>query len=145
LLVGIIAVSVFTVLAYGISLLLSRDQVNQFQLDLYRSASAASWLPWLLLTVVVVAPIGEETLFRGFLFRGWHRSDKDAWAVIIVIALLWALIHLQYDLYDMAQVFAYGLLLGWLRWKTGSTILTILLHGLINFGGLVETFIAVHQ
>jgi membrane protease YdiL (CAAX protease family) len=32
-----------------------------------------------------VAPIGEETLFRGFLFRGWHRSDKDAWAVIIVI------------------------------------------------------------
>jgi membrane protease YdiL (CAAX protease family) len=98
-----------------------------------------------LLTVVVVAPIGEEILFRGFLFRGWHRSDKDAWAVIIVIALLWALIHLQYDLYDMAQVFAYGLLLGWLRWKTGSTILTILLHGLINFGGLFETYIEVHQ
>jgi uncharacterized protein len=144
-LVGIIAITVFTVFAGGISSLLSRDPVNQFQLDLYRTASAAGWLPWLLLTVVVVAPIGEEILFRGFLFRGWHRSDKDAWAVIIVIALLWALIHLQYDLYDMAQVFAYGLLLGWLRWKTGSTILTILLHGLINFGGLFETYIEVHQ
>ena len=143
--VGIIAVLVFIVLADGISWLLGRDLVTQFQLDLYRTASAAGWLPWLLLTVVVVAPIGEETLFRGFLFRGWHRSAHDAWAVIIVIALLWALIHLQYDLYNMAQVFAYGLLLGWLRWVTGSTILTILLHGLINFEGLFETFIAVHQ
>ena len=143
--VGIIAVLVFIVLADGISWLLGRDLVTQFQLDMYRTASAAGWLPWLLLTVVVVAPIGEETLFRGFLFRGWHRSANDAWAVIIVTALLWALIHLQYDLYNMAQVFAYGLLLGWLRWVTGSTILTILLHGLINFGGLFETFIAVHQ
>ena len=108
--VGIIAVLVFMVLADVISWLLGRDLVTQFQLDLYRTASAAGWLPWLLLTVVVVAPIGEETLFRGFLFRGWHRSAHDAWAVIIVIALLWALIHLQYDLYNMAQVFAYGLL-----------------------------------
>jgi membrane protease YdiL (CAAX protease family) len=32
-----------------------------------------------------------------------------------MIALLWALIHLQYDLYNMAQVFGYGLVLGWLR------------------------------
>ena len=122
-----------------------RDLVTQFQHDLYRTASAAGWLPWLLLTIVVVAPIGEEILFRGFLFRGWHRSAHDAWGVIIVIALLWALIHLQYDLYNMTQVFAYGLVLGWLRWVTGSTILTILLHGLINFEGLFETFIAVYQ
>lgn len=143
--VGIIAVLVFMVLADVLSWLLGRDLVTQFQLDLYRTASAAGWLPWLLLTVVVVAPIGEETLFRGFLFRGWHRSAHDAWAVIIVIALLWALIHLQYDLYNMAQVFAYGLLLGWLRWVTGSTILTILLHGMINFEGMFETFIAIHQ
>jgi CAAX protease family protein len=137
-LVGIIAVLVFMVLADVLSWLLGRDLVTQFQLDLYRTASAAGWLPWLLLTVVVVAPIGEETLFRGFLFRGWHRSAKDAWAVIIVTALLWALIHLQYDLYNMAQVFAYGLLLGWLRWVTGSTILTILLHGLINLGACLK-------
>jgi len=142
--IGIIVVSGFVVLADGTSWLLGRDIVTQFQLDLYRTASAAGWLPLLLLTVVVVAPIGEETLFRGFLFRGWHRSPRDAWAVIIVTALLWAVVHLQYDLYYMAQVFAYGLVLGWFRWATGSTILTILLHGLINFEGMVETFVAVH-
>src|SRR5262249_25099376 len=59
--------------------------------------------PWLWLTVVVVAPIGEETLFRGFPFRGWHRAPRDAWLVIIVTALLWAFVHLQYDLYFIAQ------------------------------------------
>jgi hypothetical protein len=29
----------------------------------------------------------------------------------------------------IAQVFAYGLVLGWFRWLTASTILTMLLHG----------------
>jgi len=142
--IGIIVVSVFIVLIDGISWLSGRDLVTPFQLDMYRTASAAGWLPWLLLTAVVVAPIGEETLFRGFLFRGWHRSNRDAWAVIIVTALLWALVHPQYELYYMAQVLAYGLVLGWLRWVSGSTILTILLHGLINLEGMLETFIALH-
>jgi hypothetical protein len=28
---------------------------------------------------------------------------------------------------------------------SGSTLLTMLLHGLINFEGMVETFIALHR
>ncbi|SRR5712691_4508050 len=118
--------------------------VTQFQLDIYRTASAAGYLPWQWLTAVVVTPIGEETLFRGFLFRGWHRSPRHAWPVIIATALLWAFIHVQYDLYVIAQVFVYGLVLGWFRWVTRSTILAMLLHGLINFEGMLETFIAFH-
>ena len=80
-------------------------------------------------------------MFRGFLFRGWLRSPRDAWPVIVVTALLWALIHVQYDWYVIAQVFTFGLLLGWLRWVTGSTILTMLLHALINLEGMFETFV----
>jgi CAAX protease family protein len=79
--------------------------------------------------LLVVAPIGEEMLFRGFLFRGWHRSLRDAWPAIIVTAALWALIRGQYDLYGIAQIFAYG---------------RVLLHGLINFAGMLETFMAFH-
>jgi membrane protease YdiL (CAAX protease family) len=137
--VGIIAVVVFVLLVDGISWLLGRDIVTQFQLDTYRTASAAGWLPWLLFTVVVMAPIGEETLFRGFLFRGWHRSPRDIWPVIVVTAMLWAVVHLQYDPYGIAQVFACGLVLGWLRWVTGSTILSMLMHGLINFAFIVKS------
>jgi len=142
--VGIIVVLVFIAVADGASWLLRRDIVTQFQSDIYRTARTAGWLPWLVLAVVVVAPIGEETLFRGFLFRGWNRSPSDAWAAIIVTALLWALVHVQYDLYFMGQVFAYGLVLGWFRWVSGSTILTMLLHGLINLDGMLETFLALH-
>jgi membrane protease YdiL (CAAX protease family) len=108
------------------------------------TASATGWLPCCG-SVVVAAPIGEETLFRGFLFRGWHRSPRDAWPAIIVTALLWALIHLQYDIYLIAQVFVYGLVLGWFRWVAGSTTLTMLLHGLVNFEGMLETFMTFHN
>jgi membrane protease YdiL (CAAX protease family) len=142
---GIIAVLIFIVVGDGISWLLGHNIVTQFQLDIYRTASAAGWLPWLLLSIDVVTPIGEETLFRGFLFRGWHRSPRDAWVAIAVTALLWAVIHVQYDLYVIAQVFVCGLVFGWLRWATGSTILTMLLHGLVNCEGMFETFMALRS
>jgi membrane protease YdiL (CAAX protease family) len=76
------------------------------------------------------------------MFRGWHRSPRDAWIAIIVTALLWALSHAQYNLYLISQVFVLGLLLGWFRFKSGSTILTILLHGVLNFEAMLETFVA---
>jgi membrane protease YdiL (CAAX protease family) len=41
----------------------------------------------------------------------------------------------------MAQIFLFGLLLGFMRWASGSTLLTILLHALINLEGMIETWI----
>lgn len=145
LMFGIIAVSIFVVVVDGISWLFGHNIVTQFQLDIYRTASAAGWLPWLWLTIVIVAPIGEETLFRGFLLRGWTRSSRNAWTAIVLTALLWAVIHVQYDLYVIGQVFVYGLILGWYRWTSGSTILSMLLHGLVNCEGMFETFIALRS
>ena len=138
---GIIAVLIFIVVGDGISWLLGHNIVTQFQLDIHRTASAAGWLPWLWLSIVVVTPIGEETLFRGFLFRGWLQQPRDAWAVIVITSLLWAFIHVQYDWYVIAQIFIFGLLLGWMRWASGSTMLTILLHALINTEGMLETLV----
>ncbi len=141
---GIIAVGILTLVSDGVSWLLGHNIVTPFQSEIYRTASTAGWLPWLWLTIVVMTPIGEETLFRGFLFRGWHRSPRDAWAVIGMTALLWAIIHIQYDLYVIGQVFAFGVLLGWFRLVTGSTTLTILLHGLANGEAMLETVLALH-
>jgi len=141
---GIAAIAAAIAAGNALSWLLGRNIVTAFQNDIYRTASEVGWLPWiwLWLAVVVATPIGEETLFRGFLYRGWLRSPRDAWPVIVITALLWALTHLQYDWYVTGQVFAMGLLLGWMRWCTGSTVLTMLLHGLINFEGMLETFVA---
>ena len=124
-----------------LSWLLGRNLVTPFQLDIYTTASAGGWLLWLWLAIVVFTPLGEEILFRGFLFRGWMHGPRDAWPVIIITSLLWALIHVQYDWYVIGQIFIFGMLLGWMRWATGSVILTIVLHALINAEGMFETFV----
>jgi len=142
---GIAALVVVVLAGNALSWLLGRPIVTPFQVDIYTTASTSGWLLWLWLAVVVVTPIGEEILFRGFLFRGLLRSPRDVWPVIVVSSLLWALIHVQYDWYVIGQVFAFGLLLGWIRWASGSTILAILLHALINTEGMIETFVALNR
>jgi membrane protease YdiL (CAAX protease family) len=141
---GVAAVAVLIITGDTLTWLLGNDIVTSFQSDIFRTAEAAGFLPMLLLliAVVVLTPIGEETLFRGFLYRGWLQSPREAWAVIVVTALLWSIIHVQYDWFVISQIFISGLLLGWMRWCTGSTILTILLHALINSEGMLETFVA---
>jgi len=144
---GIALTVALIVVGNVISWLLGHLIVTPFQLDIYRTASAAGFLPLLMLwlAVVVVTPVGEETLFRGFLFRGWLRAPRDAWPVILITAFLWAIVHVQYDVYVIAQVFVFGVMLGWLRWATGSTILTMVLHAMINFEGMLETVVSLHH
>lgn len=140
---GVAAVIALIVAANMVSWLIGRGIITQFQSDIYRTAADAGALPlfWLWIAVVVITPIGEETLFRGFLFRGWLHTQRDAWPVIVLTALMFALVHIQYDWYVIGQVFTFGLLLGWMRWASGSTVLTMLLHGLINLEGLLETVV----
>ncbi|HVZ54804.1 MAG TPA: CPBP family intramembrane glutamic endopeptidase [Pseudolabrys sp.] len=136
---GVLALAGFIVVSNLVSTLFGRSVVTDFQIEIYRTARAQGMLPLLWLAVAVLTPIGEETLFRGFLFRGFLRAPRDAWPTIVATSLLFALIHVQYDWFVIGQVFVAGLLLGWMRWATGSTVLTMLLHGLINIEGMLET------
>jgi len=126
----------------GLMVVSGRDLVPPFQIEAYQSAKDAGWLLWLMLAIVVVAPVGEEIAFRGFLYRGLVRPGYEKLA-IVVISLAWALLHIQYDWLGMAQIFAAGLALGWFRWASGSTTLTIMMHVLINFEAMLETAIKV--
>ncbi len=142
---GIAVTVALIVVGNAVSWVFGHFIVTSFQLDIYRTAAAAGWLPLLWLAVVVVTPIGEETLFRGFLFRGWLRAPRDTWPVILLTAFLWSIVHVQYDWFVIAQVFCFGVMLGWLRWASGSAILTMLLHALINTEGMLETMITLHR
>ncbi|MDR3422241.1 MAG: type II CAAX endopeptidase family protein [Xanthobacteraceae bacterium] len=117
--------------------------VTPFQLQSYTTAAAQGWLPGLLLGAVVVAPAGEEVLFRGFLFRGWARTAFSTWFAIPAISLLWMALHVQYDWTGMLQIFVIGLFLGWMRWRSGSLLLTFLLHALFNLEGTLETVLQI--
>jgi len=139
-----IAILVVFLLGYdGLTYLLGRDIVTPFQVDTYRSARDSGSLPLLWLTFVIVAPVAEEIMFRGFLFRGWVRSERNAIPAILVISALFAAIHVQYDWFGILQVFFIGLLLAIARWRSGSTLLTIVMHVLANLWATVESMIKV--
>ena len=133
-------------IVFGDALLLALGQVapwTQWMLETYRSARADGSLISLSLTIVVAAPIGEELLFRGFVFRVFVDNQRDAIPNIILISLIWSLGHFQYDRLGITAVFVAGVVLGLVRWRTGSTTLTILLHMLSNLEGWIETGIAL--
>ena len=132
-LVGLIAVGDASLYVSG------RPLVTPFQEQSYTTAAAEGWLPLMLAAAILVAPASEELMFRGFLFRGWARSDHMTWPAIVLISLLWAALHVQYDWTGILQIFIIGLFLGWTRWRSGSTLLTFVLHALFNLEGSIET------
>jgi uncharacterized protein len=123
--------------------LLGQEFVPPFQIIAYQTARAGGWLPALAIATIVAAPVGEEIFFRGFLFRGWVRSARGAMIAIPIISIIFASLHVQYNLYGMLQILIVGLFFGWLRWRSGSTLLTILCHSALNLESSLETFVKV--
>ncbi|NVO16419.1 MAG: CPBP family intramembrane metalloprotease [Rhodoplanes sp.] len=141
LLIGFASLVVLVIAADAATLAAGRDLVPQVQIETYRSAAAQGVLPLLWVALVVVAPVGEELLFRGFVFRGCAVSDTSAPPTIVISSFLFALLHVQYDWVGIVLIFFVGLLLGVLRWRSGSTTLVILLHVALNLEGTIETMI----
>lgn len=138
---SIALIAALVVLSDGAMALLGRNPVPEFQIVAYRTAKEAGALPLLFVVIVLVAPITEEIMFRGFLFRGLVRRASLAPYAIVLISLAFAIIHQQYDLTGLTQVFAMALLLGFARYFSGSTVLTMLMHILANLIAMVETFV----
>lgn len=124
-----------------LTLALGRDLVPPVQIAVWRSAADQGMVLPLLIALVIVAPIGEELLFRGFLFAGCARTPRSARITIAATAAVFAALHVQYDAFGIALIFAIGVLFGWLRWRSGSTTLTVLLHIGLNAEGLIETML----
>jgi len=110
-----------------------RASVTPFQTESYRTARAAGLVPLLWVAFVIAAPIGEEAVFRGFMFRGWAASWLGPVGTVAATSLIFAAAHIQYDRFGMFQTFCMGALFGWLRWRSGTTTLPILLHMVVNF------------
>jgi membrane protease YdiL (CAAX protease family) len=123
---------------------LGRDVIPRFMVDAYQSAKTPIAVAMLFVAIVIVAPICEEIAFRGFLFRGLTESFVGVAGAITLTAAGWALMHVQYDWFVICQIFLLGVLFGWLRWATGSTLVTIVLHTIANFIAFGETVIKVH-
>lgn len=98
-------------------------------------SAKSPWLSayWILFTVVL-APLGEEFLFRGLLFStakrfGW---PKLGW---VGVSFLFALIHLSAPIF--LPLFVLALALTWLYEKTEGLLAPVMAHSLFNAANLV--------
>lgn len=100
----------------------------------------------ILLTVYgsIVTPVFEELVFRGYLWNRLKCAVRSEIAVYAWSVLLFTVWHLGYMwqpmlagnwvvvLWKLAAGLGYGLVLGWVRLKTGNAYATALVHGVIN-------------
>ena len=125
----------------AIQILLGIDGGSKQMETTYRAAKAAGVLPLLWLSAVVVAPVTEELFFRGFLHRGWAPSWLGVSGTIVVTAALWAVLHQQYNILGILFIFVAGLIFGWMRQRSGSTLLPMILHTVNNL--LATSLVAI--
>ena len=131
---------ILTVLAWEVvSRSLGREATPGFMADLLKSGRDKGAALLLLFAFSVAAPMSEEVLARGFLFRGWSASFLRVPGAIILSSLVWTSVHLQYDFYFLAEVFSIGLWFGYMRHRANSLWLTIVLHALNNMTAVVLT------
>ena len=124
-------------LATGAVAGLTGQETPEFMGATYNSAKMAGMLPLLTVSFVFLGPLQEELLFRGFFFRGFAAA-LGAWPTIVLTSAVWAFTHVQYQWFFVGEIFALGMVFGWLRWRSGSTILTTALHAAVNAMALVE-------
>ncbi|EHW7683285.1 CPBP family intramembrane metalloprotease [Salmonella enterica subsp. enterica serovar Mbandaka] len=83
-----------------------------------------------LLAVFILAPLNEETLFRGIMlnvFRSRYRWTM--WLGALITSLLFAAVHMQYqNLLTLAEMFLVGLITSAARIRSGGLLLPVLLH-----------------
>ena len=92
------------------------------------------------ITTIVIAPILEEFIFRGFLFSQL-RITLGNWGAIILSSLAWTSLHFQYELKILFVLFVLGLFLGFLRWKYNSLFLVMALHAVNNLVALITAYL----
>ena len=119
---------------YLLGVLLARAPISLPVVVAYQSAHVLWWF-WI--TVVFLVPLFEELFFRGFLLFNLSLSRLRPWGAVLTTSVIWSLVHLQYDTFELGTLFVLGVVLGWVRLKTGSIVPGLVLHAVFNAASLV--------
>lgn len=104
---------------------------------------------------VIVVPIFEELLFRGYIWNHLKSYYKNEFIIYIVVTILFAIWHLGYldsivlnmNIYNMSgnllfvmlmkviTGLVFGIIIGYIRYKTKNTYSAILAHSIMNLFG----------
>lgn len=103
--------------------------VDPTQEALSQTAAVPGLLPIVFLSGVIIAPIAEEVVFRGYLYKAFRDRFKPSYAIVLSAALF-SVIHLE--LLAAAPLFVIGVVLAYVYEKTGNIMAPITLHVLNN-------------
>ena len=84
---------------------------------------------------IVLGPIAEELCFRGIVFKYLEKAKLHFIFVILIQAVLFGIMHS--NLIQGIYASALGMLLGYLRYKYKTVLITIGAHMLFNFSGTI--------
>jgi CAAX protease family protein len=134
----LLAAAAFFVASDLFTWMLGKPIVPEFMLAVYRTADDKVMF---CLVLFALAPAWEELLFRGLVVSGLRPSRLGASGAIALSAFAWALMHAQYELYGIATIFLFGLMLGAARVHTGSIAVPVAMHALSNVLATIEAAI----
>ena len=122
--------AVLPVMVASLAIVLSMQQFLHLPNWTSKTLDKATEEPALaIVTVVLLAPVFEELLFRGVVLQGLLRSRRP-WVAIGQSALLFAIIHFNPS--QSLNALFIGLLFGWLYYRTRSLWLCMASHCLFN-------------
>lgn len=84
-----------------------------------------------LLTIFILAPLNEETLFRGIMLNVFRsRYSWTMWLGALITSLLFVAVHMQQyqNLLTLVGIFLVGLITSAARIRSGGLLLPVLLH-----------------
>jgi uncharacterized protein len=100
--------------------------------------------------VFLLVPLAEELFFRGALY-GWLRRHLPAPPTILLTALLFGLEHTVPGIpmpglfFLLPLTFVYGIAVGWVRERTGSTFNTAVMHVVVDATLLLVASLLIFQ
>jgi len=117
---------------------------EDFQMEKHEALKTLTTYPqWpvnlsVVISAVVVAPIFEETVFRGLFQSVVRRFLPDPWIAILIAAGIFALAHA--NLSHWPALFVLGVCMGYSYEKSGSLWRPIFIHAVFNATGIVGIF-----
>lgn len=91
--------------------------------------------------VMIGAPMVEELFFRGLFFASLRKRGVGSVLTILLTAVVFAGFHLEPTRFLV--LLPSGLVLGWVRWRTGSTGASMVSHGLVNAPGALALLVGL--
>lgn len=93
------------------------------------------------LLIIAGAPIVEELFFRGLFFSAVRKRGVGAVMTILITGVVFAGFHFEPTRFFV--LLPTGILLGWVRWKTGSTGAAMVAHGVVNAPGAIVLLVGL--